>query len=286
LAETAQGLPGKASQSLREAIAALENDDIFRLARCFHGALASAMAIGGDGTQARAWLDRATRLAGPAHRLFGPWFRLWEAWTLASEGNTTAAAMTCRQAAEIARAADLPTVEATACYDAVRLGGPAEQERLGELANRLGTPFTVALATAARGIGAADGDTIAKAGETFTALGHHLLATEALIAASRAYRQAGKRTCTALSMERAVQLRARCRGAKTPMLDQTQLTTLLTRRERDVALLAATHSSRQIAEQLKLSLRTVNNNLARVYVKLGISSRAQLSALLDGAGDP
>ena len=205
---------------------------------------------------------------------------------MASAGNTTAAATTCRQAAEIARAADLPTVEAAARYDAVRLGSPAEQERLGELADRLGTPFTVALATAAKGIGAADGDTITQAGETFAALGHNLLATEALTAASRAYRQAGKHTRTALSVERAVQLRARCQGAKTPMLDLTQLTTLLTRREREVALLAATHSSRRIAEQLKLSITTVNNNLARVYAKLGISSRAELSALLDGDGDP
>ncbi|GAA4928102.1 DNA-binding CsgD family transcriptional regulator [Nonomuraea thailandensis] len=50
---------------------------------------------------------------------------------------------------------------------------------------------------------------------------------------------------------------------------------------REVALLAVHHSSRAIAQRLGLSVATVNNNLARVYVKLGVGNRAQLAALLD-----
>jgi DNA-binding CsgD family transcriptional regulator len=56
---------------------------------------------------------------------------------------------------------------------------------------------------------------------------------------------------------------------------------VLSRREREVALLAVNHSSRHIAERLGLSIATVNNHLARAYGKLGVTSRAQLAGLLD-----
>jgi DNA-binding CsgD family transcriptional regulator len=56
----------------------------------------------------------------------------------------------------------------------------------------------------------------------------------------------------------------------------------LSRREREIALLAiGGSSSREIAEQLSLSTRTVDNHLQRIYVKLGIPGRAHLAAALD-----
>jgi DNA-binding CsgD family transcriptional regulator len=55
----------------------------------------------------------------------------------------------------------------------------------------------------------------------------------------------------------------------------------LTAREREVALLAARgRSSREIADTLYLSTRTVETHLARVYRKLGISTRSGLAAAL------
>jgi DNA-binding CsgD family transcriptional regulator len=49
---------------------------------------------------------------------------------------------------------------------------------------------------------------------------------------------------------------------------------------RIAAMAAAGHTNRQIAQALFLSIRTVEANLARIYRKLGISSRAQLGAAL------
>lgn len=45
-------------------------------------------------------------------------------------------------------------------------------------------------------------------------------------------------------------------------------------------LLAADHTSAEIAQKVSLALPTVNNNLARAYTKLGITGRAQLRTLL------
>lgn len=55
----------------------------------------------------------------------------------------------------------------------------------------------------------------------------------------------------------------------------------LTATEERVALLAASgHTNHQVAQALFLSTRTVEANLARVYRKLGISSRAELGAVM------
>jgi DNA-binding CsgD family transcriptional regulator len=50
--------------------------------------------------------------------------------------------------------------------------------------------------------------------------------------------------------------------------------------ERVAALAASGHTNRQVAAALFLSPRTVEANLARVYRKLGVSSRAELGAAM------
>jgi DNA-binding NarL/FixJ family response regulator len=45
-------------------------------------------------------------------------------------------------------------------------------------------------------------------------------------------------------------------------------------------------SNRQIAEQLYLSHRTVGAHLYRIFPKLGITSRSQMSGLLQSASSP
>jgi DNA-binding NarL/FixJ family response regulator len=60
---------------------------------------------------------------------------------------------------------------------------------------------------------------------------------------------------------------------------------LLTRREREVAALAARGlSNREIADLLVVSVRTIENQLYRVYAKLGLAGRAQLGAVLGRPG--
>ncbi|WP_345005810.1 helix-turn-helix transcriptional regulator, partial [Dactylosporangium siamense] len=79
----------------------------------------------------------------------------------------------------------------------------------------------------------------------------------------------------------AAALAARCPGLLTPLLGRAGTGDRLTRREREVALLAARGlSNRDIAERLTVSGRTVENHLARVYLKLGVHGREGLAAAL------
>jgi len=50
--------------------------------------------------------------------------------------------------------------------------------------------------------------------------------------------------------------------------------------ERVAAMAAVGRTNRQVAQALFLSPRTVEANLARIYHKLGISSRAELGAAM------
>jgi DNA-binding CsgD family transcriptional regulator len=60
----------------------------------------------------------------------------------------------------------------------------------------------------------------------------------------------------------------------------------LTPREREIALLAAAGaSSREIADRLVISVRTVDNHLQNAYRKLGVTRRKDLPRVLSGTPD-
>ncbi len=114
-------------------------------------------------------------------------------------------------------------------------------------------------------------------------MGAALYAAEA---AAGAAREAGRDGLARQSNEeaaRARRLAERCEGARTPALSMSVVeTTPLTKREREVAELAARNmASREIAEKLFVSVRTVENHLQRTYEKLGVRSRAELAEVLD-----
>jgi DNA-binding CsgD family transcriptional regulator len=75
------------------------------------------------------------------------------------------------------------------------------------------------------------------------------------------------------------ELLERCDHVRTPALGAGR--TNLTERERQIARLAAAGvPSREIADQLYISTRTVENHLQRVYAKLAVTGRAELATAL------
>jgi DNA-binding CsgD family transcriptional regulator len=118
--------------------------------------------------------------------------------------------------------------------------------------------------------------------DTFEWLGALRWAAECAAARSRAATRAGTREHARRSGERLSQLRARCTGLDIPAVAAGRLLSLSVR-EREVALLAARGlSSREIADRLGVSARTVDNHLARCFDKLGTRSRAELGTVLNG----
>jgi DNA-binding CsgD family transcriptional regulator len=183
----------------------------------------------------------------------------------------------------MARVSKQFTFEAGALYDVARLGAPASvRQRLEELAGWLEGRLAAVLASSAVALAAEDGAALDRVGAAFQDLGALLLAAEAKAAAARAHRATGRDASANASQEQAAALAAACQGARTLGLGSAIPVSVLTTREREVAMLAAAHiSSREIATRLHLSVRTVDNHLGRVYAKLGVSNRAQLATLLE-----
>jgi DNA-binding CsgD family transcriptional regulator len=186
-------------------------------------------------------------------------------------------------AADDAERSALVPAAAWLLHDAVRLGpGHAAQavvQRMAELAASTDSQLVHMRADHTAALAAGDGDRLSEMSERFESIGAVLLAAEAAAQAASVLRDADRDRAAALDA-RTTALAARCEGAKTPMLVRAR-TMVLSDRERDIAVLAAEgHSSRAIAEGLSISVRTVDNHLGRIYTKLGVSGRAELTGAL------
>jgi DNA-binding CsgD family transcriptional regulator len=155
--------------------------------------------------------------------------------------------------------------------------------RLPALAASVKEPVPAAFAQAAAALAGSDAEQLEHAAVAFADLGLRLHAAEAMVTASALYRQAGRPSRAAAAAERAAELVRHCPDARTPLLNHEALRSPLTRREREIATLAAAgRSSKQIAQHLGLSARTVDNHLGRAYHKLGVRSRAELHIKKEG----
>jgi DNA-binding CsgD family transcriptional regulator len=128
---------------------------------------------------------------------------------------------------------------------------------------------------------AAEGTELAAVSDRWFALGYVGLATEAANAAADAFSRVGRARDASTWSRRASELGSATEGGVTPLFVVVDTVVPLTRREREVAgLAAAGRTSREIADACFLSVRTVDNHLARVYDKLGVRSRAELTAAM------
>ncbi len=278
----AQGHLAEAGTALREAVALAPEVDPHHVLRPCLAQLAGVAALPGDAAAATKLLARADGLARPDNRLYDAWVELDRAWVRAAEGLLSEAVDTAACAAELARATEQSAFEAMALYDVARLGAAAlVLPRLTALAGELAGGFALLLSQAAAALAGRDGEALDRAARAFTVRGHLLLAAELHTAAANALGHNGKLMRSRTANGHATALLADgCRGARTPLLDLGGPSAILTRREREIALLATSLPSKRIATRLGLSVHTVNNTLARAYMKLGIRNRRELVALL------
>jgi DNA-binding NarL/FixJ family response regulator len=242
-------------------------------------ALAHAMA-GDPDAAAQALAERDT---GPAFGFRGPEQQLADAWTAHASGRPAEAAARFRDAAAQAASTGHKTAESWLLHDLMRTSGEDTSARLRELADACDSPLISARARHAAAARARDAQELGSAVSDFEALGAMLLAAEAASGAAEAYTRAGHRRAAVAAFRRSRTLAASCEGATTPGLFHTPAPDPLSGRERQIAMLAANGmASKDIAERLFLSVRTVSNHLQHAYTKLGVSSRAALAEAVGG----
>lgn len=273
------GLPVTARGLLREAVLSFERADEVGHRSWALALLAEAEAMLGqlaDAEQAIAAIPSRNN----THVYFDR--RRTTLLVTAAAGEVGRAARQAIELADEAHAANSPFFELTAAYTAVRLGAIEEARRVVGLAPETQGLLTAVFADHAGALLHDDGDGLDQAATTFHRLGMKLLAAEAAVHASLAYRRAGLAAKARAASTRAAMFHTGCEGARTPILAQGTVVADLTRREREVALLAAQGmTSRRIAAKLGVSVRTVDNQLGRVYTKLGVAGRRELSAVVE-----
>lgn len=243
------------------------------------GLAVSAAALGDLGAAEQAATEAGTH---PPFGLCHSTGHLLPARLAAARGELDRARAALARGAELAASAGMASAEALLLTEIARFGDAARvAPRLAELAEVCDGRFAPARARFAAALAADDPAELLGAAADLEAVGADLLAAEAATAAAAAYtRAADPRRATAAG-HRARALLERCGPVRTPLLAAGQATATLTVRERDIALAAARGaSSQEIAEQLNLSVRTVENHLYRAYAKLGVTSRRELAATL------
>ncbi|MGI8332940.1 LuxR C-terminal-related transcriptional regulator [Actinomadura scrupuli] len=274
----AAGRPRTAARWARDGIAVARAQHLPGLLTLASACLAVALAQLGDAEGARTALAETGASPGSAGMIAQA-----HAWTAAAAGELTAARETLLAAAESAAARQRHTACAELLHDVARMDDPGTvMARLDELALRCDSPLVTARAVYARGAAKRDGALLEDAAERFATMGAMLYAAEAATAAAQAWQWHGDPRRAAAATARASILVAGCEGARTPALSTVERgVTPLTQREREICLLAAQAlTSKQIADRLVLSIRTVNNHLQNAYAKLGVGSRGELATAL------
>lgn len=281
----ARGQPRTAIRWLQESVAVLRHDDIGRFLPWSMGVLANALAIAGEPSAAEAALAEAEQVGVAEVKLFRVDVSLARVWIASARGETSTACRFALGAADEAAAVRQRVPEIMALHDVARLGRPRDvAARLAALAPHVDGVFAPAAAAHVAALAADDAPALEACAEQFDSIGAYLLAAEAAGAAAAAYRASGFTNRATSALARAHVAAERCEGARTPglaLLSRASPVASLTAREREVAALAASGlTNREIAEKLVVSVRTIDNHLARSFSKLGVNAREQLASLL------
>jgi DNA-binding CsgD family transcriptional regulator len=205
-----------------------------------------------------------------------------QAWTAAAAGDLPAARGHLEDAADRASASGDAVGEAVALHALARLGRAQQARgRLVAVAARIDGELAPARVAHAEALAAGNAAGLEAVADVFDTMGAHLLAAEAAADAAVVHRRGGAQREAAAAERRAGELAARAEDPVTPALHAVETRAVLTAAERETAVLASSgRTNKEIAEQLQLSPRTIENRLQRVYDKLGVAGRTELAEIL------
>ncbi|MCO6008602.1 LuxR C-terminal-related transcriptional regulator [Actinoallomurus purpureus] len=272
-----RGEVGAAIRWCRDAAARFGDNPAGFPGLCF-GELAHALALTGDVPAAEEALAEAERRVLGTHLVPDFSAVLARPWVTAARGDVGRAVEVALEGAAQVRALGLTAFEMFALHDVVRLGAAHRAAaRLAVLARQADGALAPLFARHAATAG--DGNGLDAVSEEYERLGLILYAAEAAAQAAAAHESAGRQRAARAASARAWRTARRCQGARTPALAAMATPEVTARQRQIIHLVVAGSSNRDIAEQLGLSVRTVENHLLRAYERLGVGGRAELADL-------
>jgi DNA-binding CsgD family transcriptional regulator len=230
---------------------------------------------------AEAALEGLRPSADPTLSILKPDLLLAAAWVEAARGAVSRAVANARQAAEFAQTHGQFAREVMSLQTATHFGDKTTVARLRQLRELVEGPRAPAAFEFAAGLAAGDGTALLAASRRFEAMGDIFAAADASAHSANAYRDEGLRGAALTAAGRAQRLAHECGGAVSPALRQATQPLPLTPREQEmISLVAQGLSNRQIADAMRVSIRTVEGHLYRASLRSGVANRTELGALL------
>ena len=207
---------------------------------------------------------------------------LARAWLVAGQGALTEAITTMLSAAETAAAKGQFAAEVLCLQTAVQFGDHSGASRLSELESMVEGPRAKLAARFATALSNSDVPELSAISDEFEQLGDLVAAVDA--AAHACTRVPPATICGDQRLgcsTRAEALAERCGGISTPALREVSEPLPLTAREREIVrLLGSGLTTREVAERLCVSARTVEGHIYRAMNKTGSTTREELIRLL------
>jgi DNA-binding CsgD family transcriptional regulator len=253
----------------------------------YHVPFAIALAIRGSTEEAAGVLATLAKTRRPFRQLDYE-KDVARAWIAAGQGAVSEAITVLRSAAQTAAGKGQFAAEVYCLQMAAQFGDPSVATRLGELVSVVEGPRAPLAARFATALGKSDAAELAAVAAEFAAIGDLVAAVDAEAQACIAYRQDERRGTALGCSARAEALAQRCGGISTPALREASEPLPLTGREREIVrLLGSGFSTRQVAERLSVSARTVEGHVYRAMTKTGAATREELIRMVfpDRHGD-
>jgi DNA-binding CsgD family transcriptional regulator len=273
-----------AGRSLKNAALGIRTDPIYG-SWCF-ALLAEAEALLGNSAAAAA--ARSESLSLRANERLGSFVdeRRALAWVDAQGGRLTQAIDALWAAADMALERGQRCFELIILNDLLRLGESGAVSRAQEVSDLVEGSLGEAVGLHAQAVVSTRGLDLERAASAFAEMGHSLMASELWGAASVAYGREGLRARSTKAAKRSQETSVLCEGARIRPATWADQVEPLSRRQREVALLAAQGATNaEIASALSLSVRTVESHLYAAFAKLGLTAREELSEVLTAPFD-
>ncbi|MCG5433354.1 LuxR C-terminal-related transcriptional regulator [Mycobacterium sp. MYCO198283] len=240
--------------------------------------LAQVLGQQGKATDAAAAVERAERAHAMRSEIYAPDLALARAWSRAAARDIRGAIGAARDARRIAEASGQHAIALRAVHDAVRFGDTAASDDARRIARQLTCRFAPLVVEHARALGRGDGPALDRIAAELQSMGMVAAAADAAAQAATAHAGRHERAGELAARATAASLANRCGNPLTPALEAVLSPLPLTGREREIAVMVSQGlSNKAIAEQLCVSVRTVEGHVYRACQKLDVPDRSALA---------